>query len=409
MEKFIVIAKSNLPEGWKWVKLGEICNFVNGDAFKPTDWDKTGIPIIRIQNLNDATKSFNYWNGSTNNKVPIKNNDVLLAWSGTPGTSFGCHIWNRGNAILNQHIFRVDFKNKATQPEFFTYAVNFYLQGLIDKAHGGVGLRHVTKKEVESLIIPLPPIDNQIRITKILSEKLDAIGSARIAAKKQLSEVKALRIVILKNIFPSLGKKLPDQWEWKKIGQVCQINPRREFIFRENTKLTSFIQMSSVDEKKGTISIIEEKQYGTIKKGYTYFEESDVLFAKITPCMQNGKHTVASGLIDGIGFGSTEFHVIKCSEKIKPEWVHLYLRQKSILKLAETQFTGSVGQQRVPSSFLESLLIPLPSIDIQQEKIIWLMEKMDSLDRIENNINEQMAIINALPQAYLGQAFRGEL
>ena len=87
------------------VRLKEIAKFVNGKAFQPTDWSEEGIPIIRIQNLNDSGKPFNHWAGSLDRQVCVASNSLLLAWSGTPGTSFGAHIWDGPSAVLNQHIF----------------------------------------------------------------------------------------------------------------------------------------------------------------------------------------------------------------------------------------------------------------------------------------------------------------
>src|SRR5579871_4162261 len=98
----------HLPPGWKKAALGDICRLINGRAFKPADWAQAGTPIIRIQNLNDRSKPFNYYAGSYDARHHVKTGDVLLSWSGTPGTSFGCFIWDREPGVLNQHIFRVE-------------------------------------------------------------------------------------------------------------------------------------------------------------------------------------------------------------------------------------------------------------------------------------------------------------
>src|SRR5690554_6101358 len=92
-------------------RLGDICKLRNGRAFKPEEWSDRGLPIIRIQNLNDLTKPFNYCNLDIDDKFVVNTDDLLFSWSGTPGTSFGAFIWNRGKGYLNQHIFRVDVDN----------------------------------------------------------------------------------------------------------------------------------------------------------------------------------------------------------------------------------------------------------------------------------------------------------
>lgn len=110
--------------------------------------------------------------------------------------------------------------------------------------------------------------------------------------------------------------KLPSGWRWVRLGDMCQINPKRPRLDRLEGVPTSFVPMSAVDEQEGVITDLQVRPFGQIRKGYTYFEEGNVLFAKITPCMENGKAAVALGLVDGIGFGSTEFHVLRPKQEI---------------------------------------------------------------------------------------------
>lgn len=156
-------------------------------------------------------------------------------------------------------------------------------------------------------------------------------------------------------------------WPKKKLSEVAQINPRRASIERDDASTTSFVPMEAVDEILGEVTQTIAQPYSKIKKGYTYFENGDVIFAKITPCMQNGKHAVVNNLLDNFGFGSTEFHVVRGSEEITPEWIHYFLRRKQTLDAALKTFTGAVGQQRVPASFLEDLEIPVPHPDTQRQ------------------------------------------
>ena len=195
------IFESNEAKKWPNLCLRELCILVNGKAFKPSDWSTSGKPIIRIQNLNDATKPFNYWDGSLEKQVIVNPGAVLLAWSGTPGTSFGTHIWNREDGVLNQHIFRVDFTRPDISPEWFTYSVNQRLDVLIHQAHGGVGLRHVKKGQVEALEIPLPSLSEQKRITAILKDRMDDIARACTAIREKLETINQLPSAILRKAF----------------------------------------------------------------------------------------------------------------------------------------------------------------------------------------------------------------
>jgi len=151
-----------LQDGCVLSTIGEVCTLVNGRAFKPSDWGKEGVPIVRIQNLNDSTAEYNYFSGEIEDKYRLNTGDLLFAWSGTPGTSFGAFVWNGPNAVLNQHIFNV-FPKSSIDKVFLKCTFNGRLDAIIKKAHGGVGLRHITKQELEKIPIVLPNKELQMR------------------------------------------------------------------------------------------------------------------------------------------------------------------------------------------------------------------------------------------------------
>ncbi len=200
-------------------------------------------------------------------------------------------------------------------------------------------------------------------------------------------------------------KELPEGWRWIRLGEVCELNPRRPFIDRHDSELTSFIPMESVDAVLGVVSSIRERPYGEVKNGYTFFAEADVLFAKITPCMQNGKHAIAVGIIDGIGFGTTEFHVIRPSESIISEFIWFFVRQPIVLADAIKHFTGAIGQQRVPEGYLAELEIPLPPLSEQQRIAAILNDQMGAVEKARTAAQERLRAIKALPAAFLRQIF----
>lgn len=169
--------------------------------------------------------------------------------------------------------------------------------------------------------------------------------------------------------------ELPEGWEVLPLGEVCEINPKRPRLSRDDEMPTSFIPMAAVDEERGVIAELQAKPYSEVKRGYTYFEERDVLFAKITPSMQNGKSAIAQGLIDGVGFGSTEFHVLRSKERVISEWIHLFVRQASFREEAAQHFRGAVGQQRVPQEFLENHPFPVAPVH-EQRRIVASIEEL---------------------------------
>ena len=220
-------SRTPLPPGWRWVRLGEVCDLVNGDAFRESEWCSSGIPIIRIQNLNDKNKPFNYWQGPTDRLIKIAPGDLLLAWSGTPGTSFGAHIWDRTPGVLNQHIFRVDLDRTKLVPDWVCIAINHQLGDLIMKAHGGVGLRHVTRPEVQSILIPFPPFAEQKRIAARLNQHIEVSQSARAAVRTELDAAKALPGAFLRIFYPIIAKDLPYGWQIKRVNDLVDLLPAR--------------------------------------------------------------------------------------------------------------------------------------------------------------------------------------
>ncbi len=163
-----------------------------------------------------------------------------------------------------------------------------------------------------------------------------------------------------------------------KLKDICEINPRTQGI-DDNTEV-SFVPMPSVSED-GKIDTSDIRIYQDVKKGYTVFQENDVLFAKITPCMENRKGAVARGLMNGIGCGSSEFHVLRPNKEIATsEWIYYLTAWGWFRKEAEKHMTGSAGQRRVPKAYLENYVINIPSLSEQakQVKVLsWLQQIID--------------------------------
>ena len=200
--------------------------------------------------------------------------------------------------------------------------------------------------------------------------------------------------------------ELPKGWKWVRLGEVCEINPSKKEITHISDDLeVSFIPMDAVDEGQGEIVSPEIRKIKDVRKGYTYFKEGDVIFAKITPCMENGKCAIAKNLVNKLGFGSTEFHVIRPLNSVLSEWIWFYLRQQHIREEATKYFTGSVGQQRVPKEFLENLLLPLPPLPEQKRivaRIEALFSKIDEIKRLRKEAND---LAKTLPQSTLHEVF----
>src|ERR1041385_4362464 len=160
---------------------------------------------------------------------------------------------------------------------------------------------------------------------------------------------------------------LPEGWAQSTLSEICDINPPKPAANSvHEAELVTFVPMPAVDETLGAISKPDLRPFSKVRKGYTAFRDGDVIMAKITPCMENGKAAIARGLQNDIGFGSTEFHVLRSNGTVLPEYVYHCIRQEAFRRAAEDEMTGSVGQKRVPVSFLEQAELPLPPLAEQK-------------------------------------------
>ena len=176
-----------------------------------------------------------------------------------------------------------------------------------------------------------------------------------------------------------------------RLAEVCEINPRlpRTHGLVDDDEV-SFVPMAAVDEVSGAIKSAEVRRYAEVKKGYTSFADGDVLFAKITPCMENGKAALADELVGGRGFGSTEFHVLRSGDQVMPEWLRYFVRRESFRHDAKRNFTGTAGQQRVPASFLQNAMIPVPS-RAEQQRVVDQLSRAEGIVRMRRQAQQKAA------------------
>jgi type I restriction enzyme, S subunit len=197
-------------------------------------------------------------------------------------------------------------------------------------------------------------------------------------------------------------------WRTVRIHDVCEVNPREPSPSDPSLPI-SFVPMPAVSDTEGTVGEHSVRRFSEVAKGYTRFRERDVIFAKITPCMENGKIAIAENLHNGLACGSTEFHVLRCSNNILPEYLWRYLRQLSFREEAERHMAGAVGQQRVPAQYLKDAAIPLPPLDEQRR----IVAKLDALfarsRRGRAELERVPKLVERAKQAVLAKAFAGEL
>ena len=328
-----MIEESKLPKGWEVKKLGEVCKLKNGFAFKSINYQSEGVPVIRISDINGGIvstkdtvrveKTEDYKN------YLVEENDILIAMSGATTGKFGI-FKGIEEAYQNQRVgnFKI-LDEKILNKQFLFYQINSLKRQIEKDAYGGAQ-PNISSTKIEKMQVVLPsPREQEKIVTKIeeLFSQLENGKQQLLTAQKQL---KTYRQSLLKSAFE--GKltnqnlkngELSKGWEVQKLGDVCDVNPKLPNKDQINSELEiQFLPMRLVEELINKISLTETRSFIEVqKKSYTPFIDEDIIFAKVTPCMVNGKIAVVRNLKNGIGFGSSEFHVVRCSKSILSKFV----------------------------------------------------------------------------------------
>lgn len=191
------------------------------------------------------------------------------------------------------------------------------------------------------------------------------------------------------------------------IGDICTVNPRKSELleFPPDTKV-SFVPMADLNENRIAFVAKQYRILSEVGASYTYFADNDVLLAKVTPCFENGKGGIAKNLKNGIGFGSSEFYVLRSSESVLPEWIYFCVTHPLFRQAGINNMTGTGGLQRVPRKFIENYEIPLPPLEVQQEivsKIEGYQQVIDGARAVVENYRPQIAVDPDWPMVELGE------
>ena len=468
----MVESKHPIPDSWERVEIGALCDLKNVRAFKPTDWTKDGLKIIRIQNLNNPDASYNHYSGEVRDRFLIDTDDLLFAWSGTPGTSFGAHIWRGEKAVLNQHIFRVDFDESVISKKYFMYAINQTLNELIEKAHGGVGLRHVTKGKFERTVIELPPFAEQCRLVRKIEELLSELDNGIENLKTGQEQLNVYRQAVLKHAFTG---RLTARWRQEnkdklELGEhlIARIKNERESCYQamisapnvaahgnraRPRSLKTFAPLDSHEPDELPIlpgCWIWEKlgwmtcgvQYGTAAKSsqagevpvlrmgniqngkfdwsdlvYTSdkeeilkytLTESDVLFNRTNSPELVGKTATYRGERPAL-FAGYLIRVNQLATVVDSHYLNLFLNSHVARKHGNRVKTDGVNQSNINGEKLCNYPFPYCSLSEQIEIVKVLEEKLSLVDQMEQDIEFEIQKAESLRQSILKKAFSGRL
>ncbi|APR86257.1 Type I restriction-modification system, specificity subunit S [Minicystis rosea] len=392
---------------WPQLPIGEVCRLVNGRAFKPCDWGSVGLPIVRIQNLNDQEKPFNFYDGPVDPRHVIDSGDVLLSWSGTPGTSFGCFVWDRGRAILNQHIFRVEVNESKILKTFFAYAVNERLDEMIGLAHGGVGLRHITKGKLESIKIGVPKISVQRRVVARIRDLLDRAAEIRQLRSASLSQANRLlsaalgdaegalslagRVAVSDLILESRnGRSIKSSGEVGD-GHVLTLSAVRQ-------------PLAALDEQKAIVLDDATAQQFAVRQGDIFVSRANTI--ELVGLSAFVEERPISRLI----FPDLLIRLRPDERRIRRKYLTYALRFPGARRQIQERAVGSSQSMvKISGERLREVTVPLPDLTAQDRVVSWL----DGVSKLTADLQARLTAEAGrdvhLPASILRKAFAGEL
>ena len=362
---------------------------------KPVEEDKYN--YIGLEHLESGNLFISKWGSDTapeGEKIVMKKGDVLFGKRRAYQKKVAI---SPIDGIFSAHGMVLRPKEDVICKEFLPFFISSetFLNEAIRISVGGLSPT-VNWKDIKELEFDLPSLVEQ----KVLAEKLWAAYEVK---QSYLKMIAATEEMVKSQFIEMFGNPLSSvqRYPLKKLGNCCELNPRRPNLTLKDTDKVSFVPMPAVSEN-GYLQDVTDEDYRKVKKGFTYFENDDVLFAKITPCMENGKGAIAVGLTNNIGMGSTEFHVLRPISGISnPYWLLALTRLPNFRVEASMNMSGTGGQKRVPASYLDNFLVGLPPIELQEQftsiykqadkSISELRKSVDAIDKvIKSLINENL-------------------
>lgn len=378
-----------VPKGYKQTEVGEIpcdwsikairdvCKLINGRGFKPYEWSLTGLPIIRIQNLNGSDE-FNYFSGKYNNKIEVNKGQLLFAWSGSKGTSFGPHIWNGSLSVLNYHTWKVVPYEFEVDKKFFFHLLKRLTVEIESKAHGASALVHTQKWEMEGFLLPLPNKHEQQAIAEALSDADALIESLEqlIAKKRQIKQGAMQELLTGQRRLPGFS----GEWIQQRLGDIAHIKTggRNNQDKVENGEFPFFVRSATV-ERINT---------------FTYDCE-----AILVP----GEGGIGS--IFHYIFGKFDVHqrvyaITQFAGNVSGKFIYYYMKTYFGRHAMENSVKATVDSLRLPT--FQDFVVKTPSCVEEQIEITSILSEMEQeLEMLEERLQKARTIKQSMMQELL--------
>lgn len=401
---------NELPIGWIRCTLNDLGVLFGGYAFQSKNYTPSGARIVRITNVqkgyfDDDSPKFHKQDDSLQD-FALKDGDILISLTGNVGRV--CKITQEYlPAYLNQRVEAYRIPNNTCSLYIYYYLQQQHFERDCIQNSKGVAQKNMSPSFLKTYPINLPPLAEQKRIVGKIEKLFAEVDKGIDLLKQKQAELKKYRQSVLSAAFSGKLYKTTE-WQTVQLKEVCDVNPKTEVPSFSDEEIISFLPMPAVEAEINSYQE-EETEYKKVKKGYTKFQNKDVLFAKITPCMENGKGCIVDNLKKGVGFGSTEFHVLRSNGKILPELLILFVLSLNFRKEAKMHMTGAVGQQRVPADFIKNHAFLLPTLPEQKQIVVEIEQRFEKADILKKSIEDALESAEKLKQSILKKAFEGKL
>lgn len=408
-----------VPENWVWVRLGEVNKYISKSVNPISEPDKI-FELYSVPSMVDNYPEIIAGSDIGSSKQSVCKKDVLLCKI-NPRIN---RVWKVSQFTDNELIASSEWiiiRNNHIDANYLMYCFQskYFREFMLSNVSGvGGSLMRAQPKYVQTYPIPLPPLAEQQRIVERIEELFAKLDEAKERLQEVADSFAVRKAAILHKAFTGeLTKQWrrengvsEESWEEKLLGDVCTVNPKKIDAKNLDDNLeVSFVPMAAVSDVLGEIVNHEVKNLQDVRTGFTNFSKGDVIFAKITPCMENGKSAIVGPLVNDIGYGSTEFYVLRCKEELNNKYLYHMVRNTTFRAEAKAVMTGAVGQQRVPKTFLQEYQLSLPSLP-EQHEIVRLIDDLLARERAAQQATEQaLASIDLMKKSILARAFRGEL
>ncbi len=416
-----------LPSHWQEFRLKHIVNINTETLSEKTDptYEIKYVDIrnVTINGLEREPETLRFEEAPSRARRIVHADDTIISTVRTYLQAIA-YFESVPNNLISSTGFAVLSPRQMVYPKFLYFLVR-EPRFINDVTAHSVGISYpaINPTELANLPVWLPPLAEQRAIVAFLERetgRIDALIAKKRALIARLQEKRTALIshAVTKGLDPTAPLKpsgipwlgdIPAHWSIRRLKFVATVSPSKATLKQYPINFeVSFLPMELIGDD-GSLVLTQTQELGAVKQGYTYFEDNDVVVAKITPCFENGKGAHCTDLVNGIGFGSTELHVLRAFSEILPDFLYFVIFSQRFREIGTSMMTGAAGQKRVPEEFVSNYPVCLPPIEEQNNIVMALDNEIQLMDDLVNRIDDAIKRLEEYRTALISAAVTGKI